>query len=93
MQPPTVVWPGRGYPLGATWDGEGVNFALYSANATDVELAVFDASGRRELKRFSLPERTDNVWHGYLRDPGGHFSTIDVPGSTKTALTPPRRGR
>jgi len=66
VTPPTVVWPGHPYPLGATWDGEGVNFALHSAHATAVELAVFDASGRRELKRFALPERTDRVWHGYL---------------------------
>jgi glycogen operon protein len=63
---PSVVWPGRPYPLGATWDGAGVNFALYSANATGVDLIVFDASGRRELKRFPLAERTDMVWHGYL---------------------------
>jgi len=63
---PAVVWPGQPYPLGATWDGEGVNFALYSAHADAVELVVFDPSGRRELKRFALPERTDMVWHGYL---------------------------
>jgi isoamylase len=63
---PSVVWPGRPYPLGATWDGGGVNFALYSANATGVDLVVFDASGRRELKHFPLAERTDMVWHGYL---------------------------
>ena len=66
MTIPTVVWPGRPYPLGATWDGGGVNFALYSANATGVDLVVFDASGRRELKHFPLAERTDMVWHGYL---------------------------
>ncbi|HYT97281.1 MAG TPA: glycogen debranching protein GlgX [Casimicrobiaceae bacterium] len=66
MTIPSVVWPGRPYPLGATWDGGGVNFALYSANATGVDLVVFDASGRRELKHFPLAERTDMVWHGYL---------------------------
>ena len=45
------VWPGRPHPRGATWDGEGVNFALYSENAKRVELCLFDASGRREVQR------------------------------------------
>ena len=66
MTAPSVVWPGQPYPLGATWDGEGVNFALYSAHAARVELCIFDASGRRELRRLPLIERTDMVWHGYL---------------------------
>ncbi|HEX2216142.1 MAG TPA: glycogen debranching protein GlgX, partial [Xanthobacteraceae bacterium] len=59
-----------GFPqkLGATWDGRGTNFALFSANATGVELCLFDRQGRRELERISLPERTDDVWHGYLPD-------------------------
>jgi isoamylase len=61
-----TVWPGRPYPLGATWDGEGVNFALYSEHAEKVELCLFDASGKRETFRLSLPEQTDMVWHGYL---------------------------
>ena len=59
---------GRPYPLGATWDGLGVNFALFSANATKVELCLFDAEGKRELERVELPEYTDEVWHGYLPD-------------------------
>ena len=54
--------------LGATWDGRGTNFALFSSNATKVELCLFDAQGRRELQRIVLPERTENVWHGYLDD-------------------------
>jgi len=54
--------------LGATWDGLGVNFALFSAHATKVELCLFDADGRRELQRIELPEFTDEVWHGYLPD-------------------------
>ncbi len=62
------VWPGRPYPLGATWDGSGVNFALFSIHATRVELCLFDSSGRRELERIELPEYTDEVWHGYLPD-------------------------
>ncbi len=61
-----IVWPGRPYPLGSTWDGEGVNFALYSEHAEKVELCLFDLSGRRETGRIQLPEQTDMVWHGYL---------------------------
>jgi glycogen operon protein len=53
-------------PLGAHWDGSGVNFAIFSANATRVELCLFDSAGRRELERVVLPEFTDEVWHGYL---------------------------
>jgi len=55
MAAPTKVWPGRPYPLGATWDGEGVNFALFSAYATKVELCLFDRSGNREELRITLP--------------------------------------
>jgi len=62
------VEPGLPHPLGATWDGKGVNFALFSANAEKVELCVFDARGRRELGRIALPEYTDEIWHGYLPD-------------------------
>jgi isoamylase len=65
-QPQTIVWPGRPYPLGSTWDGEGVNFALYSEHAEKVELCLFDASGKRQTARIELPEQTDMVWHGYL---------------------------
>src|SRR6202041_3118275 len=64
--PSPIVWPGRPYPLGATWDGEGVNFALYSEHAEKVELCLFDILGRRETVRILLPEQTDMVWHGYL---------------------------
>lgn len=64
----TRVWPGQPYPLGATWDGRGVNFALFSAHAEKVELCLFDASGTREVNRVELPEYTDEVWHGYLPD-------------------------
>jgi glycogen operon protein len=62
------VREGEPYPLGATWDGLGVNFALFSAHATRVELCLFDINGRRELERVDLPEYTDEVWHGYLPD-------------------------
>ncbi len=54
--------------MGATWDGMGVNFALFSENAERVELCLFDPSGERELDRVELPEYTNNVWHGYLPD-------------------------
>ncbi|HEX5477488.1 MAG TPA: glycogen debranching protein GlgX [Burkholderiales bacterium] len=59
---------GQPFPLGATWDGLGVNFALFSANATKVELCLFDVEGAKELERIELPEYTDEVWHGYLPD-------------------------
>ena len=57
---------GSPHPLGATWDGRGTNFALFSANATKVELCLFDREGKRETERVTLPERTEDVWHGYL---------------------------
>jgi isoamylase len=61
-----IVWPGKPYPLGSTWDGEGVNFALYSEHAEKVELCLFDPSGKKETHRIQIPEQTDMVWHGYL---------------------------
>jgi len=64
----SLIREGRPHPRGATWDGDGVNFALFSANATGVELCLFDATGKRETARIELPEFTDEVWHGYLPD-------------------------
>ena len=61
-----ALWPGRPYPLGANWDGMGVNFALYSEVAERVELCIFDPSGRQQLQRIGLREQTARVWHGYL---------------------------
>ncbi|MCI0409215.1 MAG: glycogen debranching enzyme GlgX, partial [Acidobacteria bacterium] len=61
-----AVWPGKPYPLGATWDGQGVNFALFSEHAEKIELCLFDPQGRREVERITLREQTDQVWHGYL---------------------------
>ncbi len=58
--------PGKPYPLGATWDGTGVNFALYSENATKVELCLYDNRSRRETERIQLAEQTAFVWHGYI---------------------------
>ncbi len=62
------VEAGRPFPRGATWDGLGVNFALFSANATKVELCLFDETGTTELERIVLPEYTNEVFHGYLPD-------------------------
>jgi len=62
----TEIWPGAPYPLGATWDGQGVNFALFSEHAEKVELCLFDPKGRREIQRLELHEQTDRVWHVYL---------------------------
>jgi glycogen operon protein len=63
------VREGLPYPRGATWDGQGVNFAVYSAHATKVELCLFDHSGR-ETDRIELPEYRDETWHGYIPDIG-----------------------
>ncbi|HEY6084242.1 MAG TPA: glycogen debranching protein GlgX, partial [Nitrospira sp.] len=70
------IWTGRTYPLGATWDGEGVNFALFSENATRVELCLFDGhDSAHESHRIPMEERTDQVWHMYLPEvrPGQHY--------------------
>ncbi|MFW6105907.1 MAG: glycogen debranching protein GlgX [Desulfovermiculus sp.] len=63
------VWPGRPYPLGATWDGLGVNFALFSEHADKVELCLFEsAQSRQEKQRIEFLQFTDQVWHAYLPD-------------------------
>ena len=67
---PDRLLPGRPWPLGASWDGAGVNLAVFSAHATKVELCLFDERGERELARLALPEWTDEVWHGYLPGAG-----------------------
>ncbi len=66
MRAPSSVWPGSDAPLGATWDGHGVNFALYSENATRVELCLFDDAGRKEVHRVEVRWNTEGVWHCYL---------------------------
>ncbi|MBY0397134.1 MAG: glycogen debranching enzyme GlgX, partial [Thermoleophilia bacterium] len=58
------VLPGRSWPLGATFDGTGVNFAVFSANATRIDLCLFSDDGRREIERLTLTERDGDVWHG-----------------------------
>lgn len=62
------VSSGLPYPLGATWDGSGVNVAVFSAHAEKIELCLFDTQGRREIRRAALPEYTHEVWHGYFPD-------------------------
>ncbi|WP_319240999.1 glycogen debranching protein GlgX [uncultured Propionivibrio sp.] len=63
LSPDTALQGGRPWPLGAHWDGHGVNFALFSAHAERVELCLFDDTGEHRL---ALPVRSDDVWHGYL---------------------------
>ncbi|MGA2215146.1 MAG: glycogen debranching protein GlgX, partial [Bryobacteraceae bacterium] len=62
----TKILPGRAHPLGATWDGAGTNFAIYSEHAEWVELCLFDRQNGPETSRIRLPERTTYVWHGYI---------------------------
>jgi len=65
----TIVYPGNPYPLGATWDVEGVNFALYADNATGVDLCLFDSNDDfAESVRIRLKERSHHVWHAYVPD-------------------------
>ncbi|MBF2036293.1 MAG: glycogen debranching protein GlgX [Leptolyngbyaceae cyanobacterium T60_A2020_046] len=59
-----TAWPGRSHPLGATWDGKGTNFAVFSENAVAVELCLFDEQGHET--RIKLPEVSNYVWHGYF---------------------------
>ena len=79
--------PGKPCPLGATWDGLGVNFAVFSAHATRIELCLFDPSGRREIARFTLPECTDEIWHGYLPDAEPGCCTAIAP-TARTSRAP-----
>src|ERR1700738_5279495 len=79
--------------LGASWDGRGTNFALFSANAQKVELCLFDGQGRRELERIELPARTEDVWHGYVNDvspvaPAAPARTCRSTGATMRAACP-----
>src|SRR3954447_16299213 len=64
------VKEGLPHPLGATWDGNDVNFTLFSAHATKVELCLFDSIGTIELERIALPDYSDEVWCGYLEGAG-----------------------
>ncbi len=81
------VKPGHPNPLGATWDGKGVNFALFAENATKVELCLFDSpDATNESTKIRLPEHTDLVWHGYLTDiPPGQLYGYRVHGPYEPA--------
>ena len=84
--PVKSIEEGLPYPLGAHWDGKGTNFALFSANATKVEICMFDGKGEHELSRIELPEYTDQVFHGYLPDVGpGTFYGYRVHGPYEPA--------
>ncbi len=75
------VYPGHPYPLGATWDGNGVNFALYADNATGVELCLYDPKDdKKETEKIKLIERTHQIWHVYLPNAKAG-SAIWLPGS------------
>ncbi len=65
---PDALLSGRPFPLGATWDGLGINFAVFSAHAERIDLCLFEPSGRHEIGRYTMPEYTDEIWHGYLPD-------------------------
>lgn len=62
----SALQPGRPWPLGAHFDGSGVNFAVFSANATAIELCLFDNQGAQEIARLQLPQCSNDIWHGYL---------------------------
>jgi glycogen operon protein len=66
---------GSPHPRGATWDGKGTNFAVFSAHATKVEVCFFDENGEKETDRRELPEYTNQIWHGYIPDirPGTRY--------------------
>jgi isoamylase len=63
-----TVKEGLPYALGATWDGNGTNFAVFSTHATKIEVCIFDEKGEKELQRIALPEYTNEIWHGYVSD-------------------------
>jgi isoamylase len=77
------VWPGSPRPIGATWDGEGVNFAIFSEHATNVQLCLFeDEASAEPLAVINMPEQTDHIWHAYLPDvrPGALYAyRVDGP--------------
>src|SRR6185312_1520305 len=59
-----LAWPGRPFPLGAGWDGEGTNFSIWSPSATKVQVCLFDGQGAEH--RVELAEQSFHIWHGYL---------------------------
>ena len=90
--PRSVPSVGHPAPLGATWDGTGTNFALYSSVAEQVELCVFDAQGQHLLAQYTLQAQqhcTDNIWHIYLPDcPPGTLYAYRVLGPYRLKRRP-----
>ena len=80
----TAVWPGQPYPLGASWDGEGVNFALFSEHAERVGLCLFDQRGHRMTVRILMQWQTDQVWHCYVA--ALEYRADSVPGIYATLV-------
>ena len=82
LETAVTAWPGRPYPLGPTWDGRGTNFAIYSEQAIEVELCLFERPEDGTPSRtFRLRERTAFVWHGYVPDVGpGTFYAFRING-------------
>jgi len=81
------LWPGKPYPLGATWDGAGVNFSLFSEHATKVELCLFDRHDDRRETRIPMTEQTHQVWHVYLPEVrAGQFYGYRVHGPYEPQL-------
>src|SRR5690606_31659321 len=76
MTSPFVMTAGRAAPLGATFVGDGVNFAVFSEHATRMVLCLFSEDGKHEIARLDLPERDGDVWHGYISGmrPGQHYA-------------------
>ena len=72
---PRAILPGKPYPQGATWDGAGVNFSIYSEDATAVELCLFEDSSQGPCRTIPVRESTGRIWHCYVPDmrPGQHF--------------------
>ena len=85
--PNRMIWPGRPFPLGATWDGKGTNFSVFSEHAERVELCLFDAEGREQ--RYELTQRTAFNWHGYLP---GRRARASATACASTARTRPSAG-
>jgi glycogen operon protein len=83
----TRVTEGSAEAHGAIWDGRGTNFTLFSANATRVEVCLFDSNGNRERERLALPEYTDGFWHGYIPDvhPGSVYG-LRVHGTLQSGV-------
>src|SRR5665648_580872 len=75
QNPDRGIRPGAPYPLGAQWQGDGTNFAVFSQHATSVEICLFEDGDEEPSSTIALPERTNFVWHGWVQgiDPGTRY--------------------